>query len=76
MPPFNGTVDYDPPAPNQLRSFLVENGGFRSLLVRVGANPTQTANLLFNGLGKGNGAQLQVDGVRSGSNVILFTSAS
>jgi len=80
MPDFNGTVNYNPPAPNQLSSFLVEAGGFTSLLIRLGTSPTQTANQLFIGMGKDNGDQLQVTGVRSkapnGPNVIVFTQAS
>lgn len=79
MPSFNGTLSYNPPAPNQTSSFLVENGGFTSLLVRAGLNPAQTANQLFFGFHKGNNAPLTVTGNRkqspTGENLIVFTSA-
>lgn len=80
MANFSGRLIYSPPAPNQTSSFLVENGGFTSLLVRSGLNPTQTANHLFLGLHKGNNAPLIVSGNRTqsptGGPVIVFTSAS
>ena len=80
MPSFKGSVSYNPPAPNQTRSFLIENGGFTSLLIKAGLSPAQTANHLFFGLHKGNGAPLKVTGVRGqtpdGANTIVFTSAS
>jgi hypothetical protein len=80
MPVFTGTIRYNPLAPNQTSSFLVENGGFQSSLIRTGMNRAQTANQLFFGLHKGNGAPLQVTGTRtqspSGAPTIVFTSAS
>ena len=80
MPSFSGTLSYNPLAPNQTSSFLVENGGFTSLLVRAGLNPAQTANQLYFGFHKGNFAPLTVNGNRTvsptGANVIIFTTAS
>jgi hypothetical protein len=79
MPVFNGTVRYNPPAPNQTSSFLVENGGATSLLIKQGLSPAATANHLFFGLHKGNNAPLQVSGVRqpgpNGGAAIVFTTA-
>lgn len=80
MPIFKGTVSYTPPAPNQTSSFLIENGGFTSLLIKQGLDAAATANHIFFGLHKGNGVPLTANGVRqqgpSGENMIVFTAAS
>ncbi len=79
MATFNGTIDYDPPPPNQTEARLIEQNGFQSLLVREGSNPAATANHLYYGKHKGNGDSLQVVGRRDNSGgeaTIIFTSST